>query len=1434
MKIFDIKLALCTLALLTITGLNAQNNDKLRAIAHEYTYNSEKQINFIRLKPEPVVYASSAKAFLNSVVFGNSDFSTELIKEEKDQLGYQNSKYQVYYKNVPVNNAIIIVHSQNGKIISLNGHLYATTAPVNSAAITEQQALQAALNKVNAKVYKWQNKKEEQHMKEVLHQPDFTFYPKGELILYSKKENGKRSAVQYAYKFNIYAEEPLYKANVIVDAATGTILDEQNLICTVDVPAVAATKYSGTQNMTVDNNGTNSYRLRETSRGLGIETYNMQNTTTYSATDFTNNSTNWVTVNSDQVARDAHWGAEKTYDYFSTAHSRNSIDDAGYKLLSYVHYSTNYNNAFWDGLRMTYGDGNGTTFSVLTALDVCGHEITHGLTTNTSNLDYSDESGALNESFSDIFGTLIEIYARPSNWDWRIGKDMTVNGQGIRSMSNPNTFSNPDTYNGTYWYNGTADNGGVHTNSGVSNYWFYLLSQGGSGTNDLGSAFSVSAIGNTAAAQIAYRSLTVYFTPTTDYNEARAYSIQAAKDLFGNCSNEVKQTTNAWYAVGVGPVYSNTVTSNFAANATSICSLPSNVNFSNTSVNGDTYSWSFGDGSVSTSTNPVHTYTANGTFTVKLKTKGCLGAKDSITKTSYITINTPNLPTTTGNAICGAGAVSLSATGTSQLYWYTSPTATGTPVSIGNTYITPSISSNTTYYVVNTSTTAPVTGAPTNTAIGTGGNYNNQGQYQIFDVTQNCTLKSVVVYAGVAGNRTIEIRNSANALVTSTTVAVPAGMSTVNLNFNLTPGTGYMIGLSTTSAINMYRNNAGAVYPYNIGGLVNMTGSSAGGGYYYFFYNWTVQKSNCTSLPVAVTATVNTAPALSLSSKTICAGQSTNLNAGSANTYTWSNGASTQAITVSPLATTVYTVAGSNGGSCNSTVSATVTVKALPVVSVNSPTICSGQSIALTATGGTSYLWNGGQTTSNINVTPAATSNYTVTGTTGTCSNSAVSTVVVKPAPAVSVASFTICNGQSAVLNATGATTYAWNGGQTTSNITVTPGSTSSYTVVGTTGTCSNAAVSNVVVKPVPAVSVNSFTICSGQSASLNATGATTYAWNGGQTTSNITVSPGTSNSYTVIGTTGTCTNSAIANVVVKPTPVVSVNSVTICNGQSTALNATGATTYLWNSGQTTAGINVSPLSTSNYTVTGTTGTCSNYAVSNVVVVSSPPVSATSSTICSGQSAGLTATGATTYSWSSGQTGSNINVMPTATSTYTVYGSIGTCSNTAVSTVFVNQNPTVAVNAAQTITCVNNGLILLSGSPTGGNYSGTGVSGNTFDSNNSAGNYSASYVFTDANGCSNSAIVSIVISPCTGIESRAKTLSLSIYPNPTSEYFIINTGDNKAYTLTLIDAAGRTMLVNELTLTEEKIDISHLAKGIYLIEIKDELQNTYHSKIIHN
>lgn len=287
------------------------------------------------------------------------------------------------------------------------------------------------------------------------------------------------------------------------------------------------------------------YRLREA--GRRITTYDARNgEALVNAVDFVDADSNFTDARA-AVGVSAHWAAAGTYDYFFTKHARYSFDDAGGRIISYVHFGDNFDNASWDGIRMIFGDGPNNSIPNV-ANDIVAHEFTHGVTQYSANLIYAQESGALNESFSDIFGEAVEVYLEGAP-DWLEGADAAP----IRSFSNPNDFQQPDTYLGDFWLpvSDPFDNGGVHINSGVQNHWFYLLTEGGSGVNDNNDAYAVNGIGMEQAAQIAYRNLTVYLTPTSQYADARLGSLNSAVDLFGAASPQAQAVKDAWHAVGV-------------------------------------------------------------------------------------------------------------------------------------------------------------------------------------------------------------------------------------------------------------------------------------------------------------------------------------------------------------------------------------------------------------------------------------------------------------------------------------------------------------------------------------------------------------------------------------------------------------------------------------------------------------------------------------------------------------------------------------------------------------------------------------------------------------------------------------------------------------------------------------------------------------------
>jgi Zn-dependent metalloprotease len=563
----------------------------------------------------------------------------KLLNQSADKIGYIHYRYQETINNIPVEGTMYIVHVKNNMVESMNGMIFGNRSKNSgSKAISEAAALSNALAYTHASVYRWQIPALEQQLKITSHNLAATYYPAA--VMAYAPQNGDYTSGNYhlCYKFDIYAMEPLSRKYVFVDAATGQVIHTVNRIDNGDATATAVTVYSGNHTMTTDSVNATTYRLREAGRGNGIETYNLQGGTNYMNTDFTDADNFWNNVNPqlDQYATDAHWGAEMTYDFYFQNFGRNSIDDAGFALLSYVHYGTNFVNAFWDGQEMTYGDGDGT-YSPLTSLDVTGHEISHGLTNFTSGLGASPESGAMNEGFSDCMGNAIRQFGKQSpTIDWLIGDEL--GGAPFRDMADPNSTNNPDTYLGTNWDFGQE----VHQNSTVFSHAFYLVSEGGNGTNDNGDVYTVSALGLDKASAIWFRMNTVYLFSAANYPDARYYAIQAAIDLYGPCTPEVIATTDAWYAVGVGAEFVPGVTSDFSAPVVAFCQIPATADFVNASTNAGFYTWDFGDGGTSTATNPSHTYANYGTYTVKLISDGGTCGIDSMTKTAYISVDTLN------------------------------------------------------------------------------------------------------------------------------------------------------------------------------------------------------------------------------------------------------------------------------------------------------------------------------------------------------------------------------------------------------------------------------------------------------------------------------------------------------------------------------------------------------------------------------------------------------------------------------------------------------------------------------------------------------------------------------------------------------------------------------------------------------------------------
>ncbi len=689
----------------------------------------------------------------------DNDFKS--FKAFTDRLEQTHHRFKQYYKGVELAEVQFLLHEKNGAVAYANGNLIHGLDLEVRPVLSEAEALQRALNHIGAESYMWQNKRNESHLKKEQNDHNATYHPKGELKISAGKLEMVKENFRLVYRFDIYAEKPLGRYDVDVDAKTGAIINTISRMQHGEVRGQGLSVYNGAVPTTVSDaltatiispphghlnawnalgssgaswwmadpklgneggyhnywyealdtdpialNGANpkltfyhryaveepggepgeydawdgmnvristttdtawrvlmspapqytssslysfgfdfgegpgvpgwtatvdnwtqvafdlssyegqtvrlrfafasdptistnsgapelfgwqiddivvsssagalylnngaaagmtarnlapevafipgKYRLREAGRGTGISTYDARNGTDLPvAVDFVDADSSFTEARA-QAGVSVHWAVEAVYDYYLMRHGRNSYDDAGARIISYVHYDNNWSNAVWDGMRMGFGDGPGNDAPYV-SIDIVGHEFTHGVTQYTADLIYHGEPGALNESFSDIFGTAIEFTTPGVTGSWLMGAGAT----SLRSLSDPKTFRDPDTYLGQFWVSvtDTFDNGGVHVNSGAQNHWFYLLSEGGSGVNDNNEAYSVAGIGMEQAAQIAYRNLSVYLTPSSGYREARLGSLHSALDLFGSDSPQYQAVKDAWYAVGVSRPY---------------------------------------------------------------------------------------------------------------------------------------------------------------------------------------------------------------------------------------------------------------------------------------------------------------------------------------------------------------------------------------------------------------------------------------------------------------------------------------------------------------------------------------------------------------------------------------------------------------------------------------------------------------------------------------------------------------------------------------------------------------------------------------------------------------------------------------------------------------------------------------------------------------
>ena len=543
------------------------------------------------------------------------------------------------------------------------------------------------------------------------------------------------------------------------------------------------------------------------------------------------------------------------------------------------------------------------------------------------------------------------------------------------------------------------------------------------------------------------------------------------------------------------------------------------------------------------------------------------------------------------------------------------------------------------------------------------------------------------------------------------------------------------------------------------------TGTTAGA--------YTVVASDGTCSATATgTLTVNAQPSVTVNDAAICAGdQAATFTATSATAtgWTWSVNGTGTAQTTTGTTAGAYTVVVTDGN-CTNTATGTLTVNALPSVTVNDASICEFDPAAtFTATSATAtgWTWSANGTGTAQTTTGIIAGAYTVVVTDGTCTNTATGTLTVDVLPAVSVNSESICVGDpAATFTATSATAagYVWSVNGTGTAQTTTGTVAGDYTVVVTDGTCSNTATGILTINTIPAVSVNSETICAGDPAATftaTSTTASGWTWSANGTGTSPTTSGTLAGNYTVVVTDGNCTNTATGILTVNSVPLVSVNSESICVGDAAAtFTATSATATGWTwsvngmgTAQTTTG-----TTAGDYTVQVTDGTCVNSATGTLTVNALPSVTVGDESMCVGDpDATFTAVSATAagWVWSVNGIGTAQTTTGSVAGNYTVVVTDGNCSNTATGTLTINSLPVVTVNS-ETI-CDGDAASIFtatSATATGWTWSvnGTGTAQTT--SGNTAGNYTV--IVTDGT-CSASAtgVLSVITAPSVSVNNES-------------------------------------------------------------------------------
>jgi len=503
----------------------------------------------VQLTPStPVAVADFFPAFAKTLRTGShTTWVEKTVTNSNDPSALMHHRFAQVIDDIPVLGATVILHASQGEVQFATGKSYPRQAQPAIAGLSKNEAaLQATL------AHEAWVKRQRLHPLETdvsgkpLRVHDQIHAHEGEagtprLVYIDRQYPNYTGSLLLAYEVEL--GHGVTRRAVYIDATDGAFVTSIPLVAHNSVPGTVETTYYGTQSVLVDQVDANTFRLVDSTRGI-IVLDNQNREITNASADFP-----LLAGEKGGMANEVFYGSARFYDLLQDKFGWRGVDGQGEFFVSSVSDGErDLVNAFWDGSRATFGGGS-CHYDPLTTLDVVGHEFAHGVTQRTSNLVYSGQSGALNEGMSDIFGKALELYEQPGQFNWILGNRFADSeyARAFRSMEDPNIYNNPKVVGGALWNEGA----GVHTNSGPIGHWFYLLVEGGSGTNDLGTAYNVTPVGLDIAFDVAFKLNRDYLTETSGYQDAFTNCMTLVETLYGTASDEFESFSEAWKAIGL-------------------------------------------------------------------------------------------------------------------------------------------------------------------------------------------------------------------------------------------------------------------------------------------------------------------------------------------------------------------------------------------------------------------------------------------------------------------------------------------------------------------------------------------------------------------------------------------------------------------------------------------------------------------------------------------------------------------------------------------------------------------------------------------------------------------------------------------------------------------------------------------------------------------